>query len=249
MNFQFIYSAVFAQVAPYSALTAAFIWLPTPDVNFTTLVAPLVDASTVSGFGQIGEGAIWATDLDLRYKLGDLDGGTSILFAYAWDNEFARIGGINIDPEDGISLDTIDSSWALTLTAWQYVYKEVEGGELDPFNGRQDLEGVGLFAHLGFGDKNANPVSWSIAAGVTGRGSIPGRDDDTWGIGYFYNDLKDPRTIALGRLEPSVNGLEAYYNIAIAGWGELTLDFQWVDSALPSIDDSYILGLRLLMTF
>jgi hypothetical protein len=35
----------------------------------------------------------------------------------------------------------------------------------------------------------------------------------------------------------------------VAEWAELTLDFQWVDSAIRDVDDSYILGLRLFMTF
>ena len=114
---------------------------------------------------------------------------------------------------------------------------------------RQDLEGVGLFAILGIGDRDANPVTWSIALGVGGRGSIPGRGADTWGVGYFYNDLQELRTIPVDALAGSVQGIEAYYNIAIAESVALTLDFQWADSAVRGIDDSIIPGLRLNLTF
>ncbi|MHC4320040.1 MAG: hypothetical protein ACYS1B_16060 [Planctomycetota bacterium] len=55
---------------------------------------------------------------------------------------------------------------------------------------------------------------------------IPGRDDDTCGLGYFYNDAQDPDTFVFqdGRRRDSSQGFEAYYNIAIANAAALTLD-------------------------
>jgi porin len=105
-----------------------------------------------------------------------------------------------------------------------------------------------MFAQFGLADKDTNPVSWSIAGGLSGRGSIPGRDADTWGVGYFYNELQD---LNLGPLvfEGSTSGVEAYYDIALFGWASLTLDAQWTQSAFPRVDDATILGARLNASF
>ena len=73
----------------------------------------------------------------------------------------------------------------------QYLYVENNSGAVDPGNGRQDLEGLGLFSQVGIVDEDTNPITWSFSIGLSGRGTIPGRDADTWGVGYFYNDLHD----------------------------------------------------------
>jgi porin len=76
-------------------------------------------------------------------------------------------------------------------------------------------------------------------------GLLRGRDRDTAGLGYFYNRLQDPKEIRGGRLARSVQGLEAYYDIAVAQSVDLSLDFQWTKSAFENVEDAIVLGLRL----
>jgi porin len=201
MNMQLLWPVVLAQLTPYSTLAVEAMWLPSPNVNVTGFVANLGDSSTTSGFDQLGEGAFAGIELDLLYQLGDLQGGTSVIYIYAFDADFTRVGGVQLDPGPGfgppISVDSVRNSWGLNLTSWQYLYQEEPGGELDAWNGVQDLEGLGAFLVLGVADKEANPTTFTIAGGLSGRGSIPGRDNDTWGIGYFYNDLQDHGTFSL----------------------------------------------------
>ncbi|MHC4326036.1 MAG: carbohydrate porin, partial [Planctomycetota bacterium] len=156
--------------------------------------------------------------------------------------------GLNLNPGTGISTEKESDAWAISWSGWQYLFSEEGAGAVDPRNGRQDLQGLGIFAQLGIGDEDTNPVSWSIAAGLSGRGSIPGRDADTWGVGCFYNELQDldPGTLVF---EDSVSGVEAYYDIALSGWASLTLDAQWLRSAFPSVDDATILGARVNVSF
>jgi porin len=52
--------------------------------------------------------------------------------------------------------------------------------------GMRDHKGVGIFARFGVVDMETNPVRWSGSFGVGGRGLIPTRDDDFYGIGYHY---------------------------------------------------------------
>ena len=249
MNFQLSFSAALAQLAPYSTLAVSAIWMPNPSLSFTTTLMNLEDASTTSGFDDIGDGTTWATTADYRAGLNKLPGGGSISFYYGFDADFAKIRGLNIDPGNGeASRESKSDSWGLSWNGWQYIFVENDTGEVDPGNGRQDLEGLGLFAQVGIADEDTNPITWSFSIGLSGRGTIPGRDADTWGVGYYYNDLQDLDRNLL-ELENSNMGLEVYYDISLFGWAFLTLDAQWNKSAFQSIDNSTIIGARLNVSF
>ena len=248
MNFQLNFSATVAQLAPYSTLGASAIWMPSENWTIVTTLMNLEDASTTSGFDDIGEGTTWATSADYRINPKDLPGGGSLSFYYGFDADFAKIGGLNIDPGAGATMDTTSSSWAVSWNGWQYLYVENPSGEIDPGNGRQDLQGLGVFAQIGLADEDTNPITWSFNVGISGRGSIPTRDNDTWGVGYFWNQLQDLGGEFL-QLNNTVSGLEIYYDISLFGWAFLTLDAQWNDSALPTVKDSAILGARLNISF
>ncbi|MHC4784978.1 MAG: carbohydrate porin [Planctomycetota bacterium] len=253
MNFQLMFSSALALVAPYSTLAVGGVWQPSPHVTVSTTLMNTTDASTTTGFGDIGDGSTWLTSVDFQYRLAGLPGGMNVSGAYAFDGDFTGLGGLYIDPtESQISLGQESETWALAWSAWQYLFTGDEPPEIiDATDGRQDLQGLGLFAMIGIADEDTNPVSWSIAGGLSGRGMIPGRDDDTCGLGYFYNDAQDPDTFVFqdGRRRDSSQGFEAYYNIAIANAAALTLDLQWTRAAFAGIDDSVVLGMRLNLSF
>ena len=50
-------------------------------------------------------------------------------------------------------------------------------------------------------------------------------------------------------LEGSIQGMELYYNVALAESLALTLDFQYMHSAFPNVDDSVVAGIRLNASF
>lgn len=245
MNFQFLFPAVLAQLAPYSTLGVGVLWNPDPDISVRSLLINLEDSSTTSGFDDIGDGATWWTQLDYRQGIIAEPGGGTLGLAYGFDGEFAQVGGLNLGNGAGISVDTSSTSWALYWSGWQYLYTEQpKPAWVDSENGVQDHEGVGLFAMLGLADKNANPVSWSASGGFSGRGSLPGRPDDTWAAGYFYNDLQSigPMDSAFAS---SVSGVEVFYDVAITPALGLAVDAQFLQSAFNLIPDATLLGLRL----
>jgi porin len=251
MNFQLMFSGATAQVAPYATLAAGGLWLPCPNVKVTSMLMNTADSSTTTGFDDVSEGSTWSTSVDVQYRVGDLPGGATFTGLYAFDGDFARIGGISLVPGLGIAIDRERRTWVLSASGWQYLCTEKEPPEtLDPTDGRQDLEGLGVFALVGLADKDTNPVAWSAAGGLSGRGTIPGRDDDTWGVGFFYNDLQRPQlTFTRNLLDGSTWGLEAYYNVAVTGSAALTLDAQWVEGAIRQVDDAVVLGVRLNIDF
>jgi porin len=248
MNFQLNFSATLAQLAPYSTLAASAIWLPNSTWTISTTLMNFEDASTTSGFDDIGDGTTWATTADYRADLMQLPGGGSISFYYGFDTDFAKVGGLNLDPDSGPVMDTTSESWAVDWSGWQYLFVEGDSRAVDPGNGRQDLQGVGVFARIGISDKDTNPIYWTASAGLSGRGSIPGRDADTWGVGFFYNDVQD-LNLPLITLNNTNGGVELYYDIDLFGWAHLAFDAQFLKSAFESVDDATILGGRLNVSF
>jgi porin len=245
MNFQFLFPAVLAQIAPYSTLGVGALWSPDPDVSVKSLLINVQDSSTTSGFDDIGDGTTWWTQLDYKQGVFEQPGGGSLGVAYAFDGEFARIGGINFGQDALISINSKSSSWAVYWSGWQYLFtEESKPGAVDPTNGVMDHEGLGVFTMLGLADEDANPVSWTAAGGLSGRGSIPGRSADTWALGFFYNDLQDLGPVGSPFMS-SVSGWEAYYDIALTPAVGLTLDAQFLQSAFNLIDDATIVALRL----
>ena len=140
---------------------------------------------------------------------------------------------------------------AVYWNGWQYIHTEEEPPDaIDTADGRQDVEGLGVFTMLGLGDPDTNPVEWSVTVGLSGRGLLEGRGDDTYGLGYFDNRLQEPRSfLPSSALAGSAQGVEAYYNIALLRSTALTFDFQWLKSAFAAFDDAIVLGMRLNMSF
>jgi porin len=81
-----------------------------------------------------------------------------------------------------------------------------------------------------------------------GRGVIPGRSLDRYGLGFYAlfvsDDLKN-RPI-LGQLETEW-GMEAFYNLALTPWLQLTGDLQYIVTGFSRVDNAVVLGTRIQM--
>jgi porin len=75
--------------------------------------------------------------------------------------------------------------------------------------------------------------------GVGGKGIIPGRPLDRFGIGYYYIDVKSPKFTGPLAGDRSFlrdeYGFEAFYNFAITPWMQLTPDIQVIRPAQKEI--------------
>ncbi len=96
--------------------------------------------------------------------------------------------------------------------------------------------GVGLFFTFGASDGNPNPISYSYDLGVGGKGVAASRPDDSFGLGWartefsgsFLPFLRQRLDLGLGRED----AVEMYYNVAVTGWLQATVDLQIIDPAL-----------------
>ena len=91
-------------------------------------------------------------------------------------------------PGQGIVAGQESGSWALWYTFDQYLWVS----QTDP------NVGWGVFGMAGISDGNPNPVRWNMTLGIGGNSLIPGRQRDTFGVGYFRLGLSSDFKKLLG---------------------------------------------------
>jgi len=154
--------------------------------------------------------------------------------------------------EPTVPANTANSSWALSYGFDQYLWQPAQ----DPHSG------LGLFFAVGASDGDPNPIRYSFLLGLGGKGVVPGRGADTFGLGFARTQfssallpyLRDRLDIGLDRED----ALEAYYSAAFTGWLTMSADLQVVQpgltkalagSQLTDVDTAFIAGLRIYARF
>jgi porin len=147
-----------------------------------------------------------------------------------------------------------NSSWTISYAFDQYFWQP---------NG-DSKHGVGVFFGFGASDGNPVPIQYAFLAGIGGKGVMPGRPDDSFGLGLartqisnsFVPFLRQQFNLGLQRED----AFEMYYNAAVTGWMNVATDLQIVDSGLnralssttgqlAGIDTVVVLGTRLRVRF
>ena len=264
MNLAFNFNPIIAFTVPYSTLGTGMVVLPTKDpkeaiVSFLVLSAN--DSPTTSGFDDLNGNAIVVVGegrvrTDFFGLTGHQDFGTS----------FSNKKFTSIDQRLGSIIETRTfraekGSWNIWYNFDQYLYEPKKGVD----------QGVGVFGRLGVADGNPNFLKFFGSFGVGGKGMFESRPFDKFGFGYYYINIDNPSLqgpLQTRRFLRDEYGFEAFYNIAITPWLQLTPDIQIVRGAqkdkvsigtgplglLPRIDRKSIgtsttLGLRLQMVF
>ena len=251
MNYNFNFAPQ-TLIVPASTLGGGVLYLPNQYWTISSMLFSGTDCTLGDCFEDLGDkGKISATSVTGQYSLGGKPGGVNAAYVYFFDKDFTNIDTIHVlPPPAGIQGSSKDHSWLANISFWQYLsVKEASEGPLDLHNRHADLQGWGLFGRLGFSDSETNPWNTSVAIGIGGRGVIPSRPSDEFGIGYFYNKINLARFLEVVGVNDSSQGVEAYYNLAITPAVGLTFDFQWLESIFPHIEDATVLHARLVMKF
>jgi porin len=147
------------------------------------------------------------------------------------------------------TIEKQNGSWAFYYNFDQYLYEPEKGSG----------QGIGIFGRFGASDGNPNPMHFFYSFGVGGKGIIPGRPLDQFGIGFYYIDVSNPKftgPLTTRDFLRDEYGFEAYYNVAITPWLKLTPDIQVIRPAQKQvitsgkgIDTASVLGFRLQLIF
>lgn len=257
--------------APYTTMAAGAIWLPTKWLQVSTLVADNDSdgAAPNTGFNTAFHGREWFTVMqEYAVTWKPLDKPGHQRFGWFWTSrDFPELGGVDriqspaavgprlisrqllprwlrairlgrtvyslTDPE------TTADTWGLYYNFDQYLYTE----EGDP------QQGFGIFGRFGYGAE-PNLFEQFYSLGVGGMGSIPTRDRDTWGIGYYHANIGD-HILPAFELH-SEQGVELFYNVEIAPWFHITPDLQVITNPGGGVGDrdvAVVYGVRTQITF
>jgi len=128
--------------------------------------------------------------------------------------------------------NTTENTWAVYYNFDQYLWSPKD----DPDSG------IGAFFRFGISDGSANPIKYAYNVGLGGKGIVPGRKADTFGIGWarteFSSDfvpfLRQKLDLGLDKED----AIEMYYNFSLAKWLNATHDLQIIEPALNKFLDS-----------
>jgi porin len=226
-NLAFSINPVALMTVPYSTWGAGVIVLPTKDPN-----AASVNFMVLQGNGEPN-----------TIGLNDL---TSHKMVFAGEGRI-RTGFFGLTGHQSIGASYSNKEFT---DLDQYLYEP----------NKSSGQGVGVFGRFGASDGNPNPVHFFLSAGVGGKGIIPCRPLDRLGVGYYYIDVKSitlQGPLAERRFLRDEQGMEAFYNIAITPWMQVTPDLQIIrgaqkESVIGGVSDVHtatILGLRLNLVF
>jgi hypothetical protein len=159
------------------------------------------------------------------------------------------------------NVPTKPDNWIVELSGEQYFWEptgasvpQAEGGRKEYFHVAtkdfaQDRPGVGMFYRFSYTPEDRNPYNVYLSGGVGGRGVIPGRPYDRFGVGPYWLRKSGDLNKQLGNLLGDEVGVEAFYNFAITPYLQLSPDVQWISQGINSSDDAVVLGTRLNIRF
>ena len=101
-----------------------------------------------------------------------------------------------------------------------------------------------MFGRAGISDGNPNPIEWFLSFGLGGQSRLPGREEDRFGVGWYYTGLSDELGPVLTGLFDDGQGVELYYDIAISERFRLALDLQVVEPTSIGADTAVVPGIR-----
>ncbi len=239
LNTSLSFTPIAAVTIPYSTLGFGTVVIPVDDLQLTGLVLDPHGTADSGGFDTLfADGATFSVVGRYRTHFFDMTGHQLLGGAYS-TSSYADLDQRAVNfVIPGLPTEKADNSWCVFYNGDQYFYQP------DPKVDR----GVGVFGRVGRSDGIANPIKWFASAGVAGKGMIPGREYDQFGIGYYYAwaaDTQIPSVLGFG----DAQGVETYYQFAVTRWAQLSPDIQWIRPSQQNVDSSWILGLRLKLIF
>ena len=129
------------------------------------------------------------------------------------------------------------------------VYWSVDQMLFKENNGREDSQGLGVFARYGYADEKRNDISSFWSAGVQYQGLPAGRDDDVLAVGFARGFFSNEASITFPEGHESV--VEAYYNAQLAPWAHVSPSVQYVahPGGDSTVADAIVVGVRAQIAF
>jgi len=245
MNLSLVGSPTFLRTTNLSVNGAGLLRMSERRIQSGVIVYDTNNSSTTDGFGDLfDKGAVILGYWRFFTQMNGLPGSHGFLGNYS-TRKYTSVDPLSwtIIPGQGLQAGRETGSWALAYVLDQVIWA-------DRCNKDRNLN---LMSQWALADGNPSPVRWSFNVAIQGQGLLPGRQLDTMGVGYFYDQLSSDFKRLVSRLPNrelrNVQGVELYYNAAITPWLRLTGDMQIVENENIGNDTALILGLRAKIAF
>jgi porin len=119
----------------------------------------------------------------------------------------------------------------------------------------QPTQGLSAFLRVGTADQDVNPIRYSVTAGLSYTGLVPGRDEEVAALGVAAAIAGDKFRRAQRLAGTPASGaevtLEATYRMQLLPWMALQLDAQHIvkPGFAPGVRDAFVLGFRHTVRF
>ena len=113
----------------------------------------------------------------------------------------------------------------------------------------EDGQGLGTFFRYGYAPSERNDVTEFFSLGLHYQGLFDGRDNDIFGLAYARGIFSN--TAAATYPEDYESVVEAYYNVQITPWLNISPSIQYVSNpgGVKTAEDAVVFALRTFMTF
>ncbi|MEX1042304.1 MAG: carbohydrate porin [Pirellulaceae bacterium] len=241
-NMAFVANPLLLRSVPYSTLACGFSIVHEAEPIFTFTVLNPTDTTTSAGFNELfAEGVTLNAEGRIGYDFYGAPGHQ--LLGGSWSSrEYVSLGQ---DPRillPDVPIDQQSGTWSLYWNADQYLsmYDCAPG------------KGWGVFGRAGIADDQANPLAYFLSAGIGGDSPFYGRQNDRFGVGYYYLGTSDEIGVflqgALGTIGDG-QGAELFYNYEVTPWCHLTGNMQVLVPEVEDVDTALLIGLRAKIDF
>ncbi len=208
-NFNFNKTPQAPNLANPTALAAVGVWTPT---HWLTLVGNVLDPNSQAD--NLADHAFDKVDIYgasvFSYKIGGLPGQSWA--QGTWTNKSKIDLGSPFGP----------FSWATIGNFSQYLFVKGDSeATAQEFRSGHPLRGIGVFGRAGYAPKETNPITRDASIALFARGLHDRRKNDSFGGGFYYNEISRPLKDDIARLtggKAAVNdekGIEIFYDFAI----------------------------------
>jgi porin len=212
-------------------------------------------------FQTVGASSFCQFNEQLRIAGGAYDSGGdhNQWWTLTADRGMFLIGQVDYQPfagnDDALSTTVRLGVWQLTNDVFSNdqttIFENNYGvyGTLDRMVFREaesDDEGLGFFLQFSWAPPDRNQVDRHFGGGITYRGLLPGRDDDTCGIGSTLIDFAENLNVLTGQTYE--NAVEAFYKYRLTPCSALQPDVQYIAKPYGLERDALVAGLRVELT-
>ena len=246
LNTSLVFNPIVGRTVPYSAAGLGYAYLREGQPLFSLSVFDPQERAVRGLDNLFARGVVIIPDLTINVKPFDLPGKYN--FGGTWSSakyrSFDPAAYLNIPPGlvlDGRFAPKETGSWSLYANFYQSLWA----------NPTDEKRNWGVFGQFGISDGNPNPVRFVANGGVGGRSMVPGRNFDTFGVGYFYLGMSGNFKVLAQPYLPQQDeyGVELFYNVAITPWARLTGDLQIARPSTVGFNTAIIPGLRFQLLF